>query len=199
MNHCMTGGAVALQKRALVVRAATWTVGELRGDTAMAFETELAYLVAFQQSRVGGTVRCVTCRTSFDLHRGVFKNERPLFVSMAFHARCVRSHRQPGLFRFKTAVCIVTIAAFHRAFQNFVPEWLVEMRFGFAVAGNTELLFAGLEHRGRRIEVRRVVDERHRADFELAMTRAVCRVAFRTADVVAPMLAASKIIMAFLT
>ena len=73
----------------------------------------------------------------------MFKNEWTLFIGVTFDAGRIRADREFCLFRFKTTVRIMTIAAFHRAFQNFVVKGLGELRFGFAVAADTELRFAG--------------------------------------------------------
>ena len=64
----------------------------------------------------------VTSRAALGLHRGVFESERALLVDVALDAGSIGARRQPGLFQLESAVRVVTIAATHRAFQNFVME-----------------------------------------------------------------------------
>ena len=57
-----------------------------------------------------------------------------LFVRVAFDTRSIDTNRELGLLRLKTAVSIVTIAAFHRAFKHLVVERFAELRSGLGVA-----------------------------------------------------------------
>lgn len=86
----------------------------------------------------------VTCRATFGLERRVFVNERTLLVGMALHARGICASGQSRLLQFKTAVWIVTIAALHHAFEDFVMKGLVEIGLNFVVAANAELRLAVL-------------------------------------------------------
>ena len=78
----------------------------------------------------------------------MFERERTLFFAVALDARCICPDSQFGLFRFKTAVRIMTIAAFHRTFQHFVVERFRELRFCLGVAANAQLSFARFEPQG---------------------------------------------------
>ena len=89
---------------------------------AVASQAELIDRTVFQQARVRRSVRRMTSRAAFGLHRSVFERERSLLVCVTLDASCISSCREPGLFRLETAVRVVTIAATHRAFQNFVVE-----------------------------------------------------------------------------
>ncbi len=73
----------------------------------------------------------------------MFKDKRTLFVRVALETGLIRAGGESGLFRFKSPVRVVTIAAFHMSFQHFVAERFVELGFGFTVAGDAKLLFAG--------------------------------------------------------
>ena len=88
-------------------------------------------------------MRCVTRDASVRLERCVLVSERPLLIGMALYASCICACRQSCLFEFETAVRIVTIAAFHRAFQHLVMKWLVEVGLNFIVAADAELRLAG--------------------------------------------------------
>ena len=91
----------------------------------------------------------MTRRTAFDLERRVFENERTLLIGVTFHASRIRADGEFGLFVFKTAVRVVTITAFHRAFQNAVAKRFAELRFDFAVTTDAKLRLARFEHCGR--------------------------------------------------
>lgn len=83
MNHCMTGCAIPLQKCFLVMRTTCRTVRKLFRDSTVAFETELADLMPFKQSRICRTMRNVTRCAALDLERSVLKDKRTLFVGVA--------------------------------------------------------------------------------------------------------------------
>ena len=87
----------------------------------------------------------VTCRASFGLQRRVFVNERALLVGMALYTRSICAGGQSCLLEFETAVGIVTIAALHHAFENFVMKWLVEIGLNFVMTTCAELRLASLE------------------------------------------------------
>lgn len=197
MYHRVTCRAISLQQRFLVMRAAGRAVGELFGDTAVAFETKLPNLWAFQQSRICRTMRCVTSGAAFDLHRRMFENERPLFVGVAPDTRSISTDAEPCLLGFKSAVGIVTVATAHRPFHDFVLKGFVEVRFDFGVAGDAELLFIGFQHRGRRIERRSLANSRRGTQSRSLKGRPMGHVAIRTADIVAPVFPAAEIVMTF--
>jgi hypothetical protein len=92
-------------------------------------------------------------RTSFDLQWRVLKDKRTLLIRVASDTSNFATACKFGLLWLKTAVCVVTVAAFHRAFQNFVPERFAEMRLNFAVARNTKLLLVVFKHRRSGIHV----------------------------------------------
>ncbi len=89
---------------------------------------------------------CVTSRTTFGLQRCMFEGERALLISVTLDAGGVSAGGQPGLFEFKTAMRVVAIAAAHGAFKNFVMERLTECVLDFAMATQTKLRVAGLQH-----------------------------------------------------
>ena len=88
----------------------------------MACQAELIYRAVFQQTRIRRSVRRMTGRATFGLDGRVFIRKRPLLVDVALDAGCIGASRQACLLCFEAAVRVVTIAATHRAFQNFVME-----------------------------------------------------------------------------
>ena len=80
----------------------------------------------------------------------MFISERTLLVSVTLDASGIRAGGQSGLFQLKTAVRIVTIAAIHGAFENFVMERHTERRLHLAVATQTKLGLTLLQHRDGR-------------------------------------------------
>ena len=91
----------------------------------------------------------------------MFESEWPLFAAMAFDACYVSTDGELSLFRFKTAVSVVTIAALHRSFENFVVKRFGELRFLFVVATETKLGLTGLEQ----FVVSLLLDQSHRSVF----------------------------------
>lgn len=90
-------------------------------------------------------MRRVAGRATFGLERRVLVNKRTLLVCMALHACGVCAGGQSCLLEFETAVGIVTIAALHHAFEDFVMKGLVEIGLNFVVATNAELRLAGFQ------------------------------------------------------
>ena len=95
-------------------------------------------------------MRRVTCHTTFGFHRGVLISKRTLFVRMTFNASSISAGGQSRLFKFETAVRVMTIAAAHCTFRHFVMEGHRERCFHFAVATQTELRVAHFQHFDRR-------------------------------------------------
>ena len=91
-------------------------------------------------------MRRVTGHTTFGFHRGVFISEWTLFVRMTFNASGISAGGQARLFEFETAMRVMTIAATHRAFHDFVMEGHGERRLHFAVATEAKLRVAHLQH-----------------------------------------------------
>ena len=87
----------------------------------------------------------VTGDTPVGLNRRMLINKRSLLICVTLDASCIGSGRQSCLFKFKTTMWIVAIAALHRAFQHFVMEWQVELVLRLAMTTETELWFAGSE------------------------------------------------------
>src|SRR5262245_35515197 len=72
-------------------------------------------------------------------------NKRTLLVCVTLDTGCVGASREPRLLELKTAVRIVAIAAFHRAFQHLVMERQIKLVLRFAVTTHAKLRFAGPE------------------------------------------------------
>jgi len=130
------------------------TIGKLIGNTAVTFKAKLSHLRALEHLRVARAVRHMTRRAAFDLERSVLEDERALFIRVAFNTRHINADRELRLLLFKTSVRIMTIAAFHRSFQNFMVKRLGKLRFRFGMAAHAELLLVGFQHRGGRILTR---------------------------------------------
>jgi len=81
----------------------------------------------------------MTGRTSFGLQRRVLVSEWSLLVGMTLDAGCISTGCEPGLPEFEAAVRVVTIAALHRAFEDFVMKRLVEVGLNFVMTTDAEL------------------------------------------------------------
>jgi len=109
---------------------------------AVTRQAELVDRAESQEPRIGRTMWRVTCHTTFGFYRGVLISEWPLFVRVTFNASSISAGGQSRLFKFETAMRVVTIAATHRAFHNFVMKGHGKGRFHFAVTTQTELRVA---------------------------------------------------------
>ena len=110
-------------------------------------------------------MRCVTGRAAFGLHRRVLKRIWSLLVDVALDASRISSRSEPGLPGFESAVRIVTVAAPHRAFQDFVMERHRKLGLHLIVTTGAELWIIRFQHascreagllriRGRRKKIR---------------------------------------------
>lgn len=175
---------------------------ELFADARMAFKAELSDLWTFQHFGVGRSVRRMARGTPFQFDRTVFEHERALFVGVAFNTGGVGTDGELGLFLLEPAVRVVTVAARHGSLENLVVKRLAELCFDLRVAADTELRLARFEHRGfgnAGFLDRCVADLRYRSGFEVLEFGAVSGMTVSTADIVAPVLAASKIVVALLS
>ena len=109
------------------MRSSGRTFRQLFGNAAVAFQTHLPDLGTFEHFRIRRAVRRMTGAAAFNFQRPVFKDEWPLFVGVTFNAGRIRPDRQIRLFVLKSAVGIMTIAAFDGAFHNFVMKRLTEL------------------------------------------------------------------------
>ena len=82
---------------------------------------------------------------SFGLEWRMFVSEWALLVGVTLHARRVRAGCQSCLLELKTTVGVVTIAALHRALEDFVMKGLVEIGFYFLMTTYAELRLPDLE------------------------------------------------------
>src|SRR5436190_19323996 len=140
----------------------------------------------------------MTRGTAFNLNRRMFVNEWSLLVRMTPDARSIGADRKFCLFRFKSAVRVVTVAATHRPFQHFMMEGLRKLRFRLGMARHAELRLALLQLCCVCLicSLRRCrANERYRVGPKFGLVRAVCRVAIGASDIVSPMLAAAEIIV----
>ena len=83
----------------------------------------------------------MACGTAFDLDRSMFVNERALLIRMTTNARSIGADRKLRLFRLKSAVRVVTVAAVHRAFHDLMVERFAELGFRVGMAAHAELCF----------------------------------------------------------
>ena len=84
-------------------------------------------------------MRCVAGNTAFGLYWRVFVNKWPLLIGVTLNTGSVCSGRQPRLFEFETAVGIVTVAAAHGAFEDFVMKRQVKLVFDLRMAADAQL------------------------------------------------------------
>ena len=87
----------------------------------------------------------VTRDAPFGLNGSMLVNKRSLFVCVTLDAGGIGAGGEASLFEFKAAVRIMTVAAFHRAFQHLVMERQVELVLRFAMATEAKLRLAVLE------------------------------------------------------
>lgn len=91
-------------------------------------------------------MRRVTRDATIGLHRGMFVNKRTLFVGVTLDAGRIGACREARLLEFKSAMWIVAVTAFHRAFEHFVMEGQIELVLGFAVTAQAKLWLALPQH-----------------------------------------------------
>ena len=115
----------------------------------MAFYAELCDGGSPQQPRVRGTVRIVAGCASLYLRGRVLEHKRSLLIRVALYTCLIDAGGQPDLFLLESAVLIVTIRAFHDAFEHAMMERLEELGSGLIVAGNAELRLRLHQHMGR--------------------------------------------------
>ena len=190
MNGVVTHGTLLISDLCLVVEAGClWR--QLFGYSSMAFETELTDRCTFQHFWVARSMWNVASGAALELCRCMFESEWPLLAAMAFDACYVGTDRELGLLRFKTAVSVVTIAALHRTFKDFVVEWFGELRLRLAVAFNTKLRLTDLEQ----LIIGLFFDQGHRSVFRNRLCTGVSGVTIIASNVIAPMFPTTEIIM----
>ena len=81
-------------------------------------------------------MRRVTCRAPLGFQGSMFVGKRSLFVGMTLQTTCIRADSKSRLLEFKASVGIMTVAAFHHSFENFVMEWLIKVGLHFRVTAN---------------------------------------------------------------
>ena len=152
MNLRMTDRAVAVARIRKIVgnlcRAGEIFSGQ-RAGVAVALDTKLSHATALEQLGIRRAVWVVTGGAAFDLERRMFEDERALFVRVALEAGGVRPRSQPYLLQLEAAMRVMTIAAIHRAFQDFVMEGAVELRLGLVVTSHAEQHLVFFQHASR--------------------------------------------------
>jgi hypothetical protein len=95
-------------------------------------------------------MRIVAGCASLYLRGRVLEHKRSLLIRVALYTCLIDAGGQPDLFLLESAVLIVTIRAFHDAFEHAMMERLEELGSGLIVAGNAELrLRLHQQHMGR--------------------------------------------------
>ena len=200
MDLRVTGGAILVSRRRLIMKIRSVRRPNLV-RVAVTLEAELPHARTCQQFRVRRTVRRVTRRAAFNLQRRMLKYERSLLVCVTFQTPGISSCRKPRLLQFKTTMRVVTIAAFHHAFEHFVMKRPAELCFRFAVTTDAELRLTSAQHvRREHIAIASLCfrQECVRSGIGRAGGHRVCRVAINAANVVAPVLAAAEVVVFFL-
>jgi len=145
MNLHVTGGAIGVLRILIMLRTSRLARADVMRQ-AVAREAKLIHGAESKQTRIRGTVRRVAGRAAFRLHWSVFVSKRPLLVHMALETWRVPTRCQSHLFEFKTTVWIMTVAAFYRAFENFVMEGLVKVGLRFSMAAHANLRVTCFQH-----------------------------------------------------
>ena len=199
VNLDVTGRAVGVLRVLIMLRSSRLNGSDVVRH-AVAGQTELIDCAESQQPWISGAVWCMAGHATFSFQRGMFISERTLFIRVTFNASCIAADGQSRLFKFEAAVRVMTIAATHRAFQYLVMEGHGECRLHFAVATEAKLRVAHLQHSYRResrfLSICRG-DPCDRAGNILIACGQVWRVAVSAADVVAPMLTTTEVVVLF--
>ena len=82
---------------------------------------------------------CMASNTAFGLYWCVFVNKWPLLIGVTLNTSSVRTGSQPRLFEFETAMRIVTVAAAHGAFEDFMMKRQVKLVLDLRMAANAQL------------------------------------------------------------
>ena len=138
MNLDVTISATGIL-RVLVVRWTSRLVGAHAVIDRMTGQAQVIDCTELQHSRIGGSVRHVTRNTAVGLDRCVFEGKWTLLIGVALDAGRVGANRQPRLFQLKTAVWVVTVAAFHGPFEDLVMLRHSELVFDFTVTTQAQL------------------------------------------------------------
>src|ERR1700722_6610457 len=112
MNGRVAQGAGLVFLRLVVESGSRSGAAGIRGES-VALQAEQVHLSTNQQSRIGRAVRCVACRTAFDLDDFMFIHIRPRFVRVAGEANQVLRSRGAQLAGLEASMRIVAIRAFH--------------------------------------------------------------------------------------
>jgi hypothetical protein len=119
----------------------------------------------------------------------MFEGKWALLVGVAFDTSRVRTRRQSCLFKLKTAMCVMAIAALHCSFENFVMKRLSELMLCFGMTTHAELRVACLEQMERchpGLEVGLRTRKRDRARPVRDRFSCMCDVAIGASNIVAP-------------
>jgi len=104
----------------------------------MALQAERVCAGGGQHAGVGGAVWGMTRRTTLNLDRLVFENERPTLVAMAFEADCILIRRGAKLAYRHRTVRVVAIRAFDQPLLHGMMEGFLEIGFLLGVAGEAQ-------------------------------------------------------------
>src|SRR5436190_347579 len=129
----MTSRAIVVLRVLVVLRTSRFNRADVVGHT-VARQAKLIDRAVFQQPRIGRAGRRMASRATFGLHRRMLVSKRPLLVSVALDAGGIGARSEARLSRLKSTMWIVTVAATHRAFQNFMMERHSELRLHFVMA-----------------------------------------------------------------
>src|SRR5262249_27324544 len=145
-------------------------------------------------------MRRMTGGATFRLHRRVFIRKWSLLVHVTLNAGRIRARRQASLLRLEPAMRIVTIAATHGPFQNFVVERSRELRLDLGGTAGAKLRVIRLQHsdrgKARLFSIGRGHQEVRAGDVRADFVR-VGRVAIGTPDIVPPVLSAAEVVPLF--
>ena len=121
MDLDVTVCAIGVLRVQIMLRTGRLDCADIVGN-AVAGQAKLRHPARIQQPRICGAVRRVTRAASFSLNRRMFVNKRALLVRVTLDTSRIGASRQSRLFEFKTAMGVMAVAAFHRAFENLMVE-----------------------------------------------------------------------------
>jgi hypothetical protein len=104
----------------------------------MTFKAKQIDLAALQQTGVGRAMWYVAGDASFDFHRLVFEDERPLLVDVALEAHGVLRGRGAQLACEESTVWIMAVTALHQSFVNAMMKSAVELLLHLQMAAVAE-------------------------------------------------------------
>jgi len=116
---------------------------QLRVESRVALQAELAGFAAHQKHAIGAAVRIVTGDAALHFHRGMLEYKGSAFFNVAVHTGLQRGFVQTG--QVLSAMRIVTVGTLHQPLWNAVMHRQGELRLNGQVARKAECRFRLLQ------------------------------------------------------